>query len=77
MNKQLFFVLIFSFISSYGLAQDQTLTGFVENAEDNSPIPSVHVINLSQVIGVISDKKGKFEIPAKLNFLPWFQTNKS
>ena len=77
MNKQFFFILIFSFISSYGLAQNQTLTGFVENAEDNSPITSVHVINLSQVIGVISDKKGKFEIPAKLNFLPWFQTNKS
>ena len=34
---------------------------------DNSPIPSVHVINLSQVIGVITDKSGKFEIQAKLN----------
>ena len=67
MNKKFFFILIFNFISSYGLAQNQTFTGFVENAEDNSPIPSVHVINLSQVIGVISDKKGKFEIPAKLN----------
>ena len=67
MYKHLFFLLIFSFVSSYGLAQDQTLTGFVENFEDNSPIPSVHVINLSQVVGVISDEKGKFEVPAKLN----------
>ena len=47
--------------------QTQTLKVYVENAEDNSPIASVHVINLNQVIGVISDKKGKFEIAAKLN----------
>ena len=67
MYKHLFFLLIFSFITNYSLAQDQTLTGFVENSEDNSPIPSVHVINLSQVVGVISDEKGKFEVPAKLN----------
>ena len=67
MYKQLSFLLIFSFITNYSLAQDQTLIGFVENSEDNSPIPSVHVINLSQVVGVISDEKGKFEVPAKLN----------
>ena len=67
MYKHLFFLLIFSFITNYSLAQDQTLTGFVESSEDNSPIPSVHVINLSQVVGVISDEKGKFEVPAKLN----------
>jgi len=67
MYKHLFFLLIFSFITNYSLAQDQTLIGFVENSEDNSPIPSVHVINLSQVVGVISDEKGKFEVPAKLN----------
>ena len=66
-NKQLFFFIIFILTTNYGLAQNQTLTGFVENAEDNSPIPSVHIINLSQVVGVISDKKGKFEILAKLN----------
>ena len=64
-KKNLFFLIILSLISSHGYTQ--TLKGYVENAEDNSPIASVHVINLNQVIGVISDKKGKFEIAAKIN----------
>jgi len=66
-KKNLFILIILSLISSHGYTQTQTLKGYVENAEDNYPIASVHVINLNQVIGVISDKKGKFEIAAKLN----------
>ena len=70
MNKffrYLFFAIIFGFFSNLTFSQNQNLTAFVENSSDNKPIPSVHVINLSQVVGVITDKKGKFEIPAKLN----------
>ena len=59
--------MVFSLLTGNAIAQNQALTGFVENAADNSPIASVHVINLSQVIGVITDKAGKFEIPARLN----------
>ena len=66
-NKKIFLAILFNFIVGNLVAQNQTLTAFVENAADNKPIPSVHVINLSQVIGVITDKSGKFEIPAKLN----------
>ncbi|SUZ84547.1 uncharacterized protein METZ01_LOCUS37401 [marine metagenome] len=66
-NKCLFIFIFFSLLTGNLIAQNQTLIGFVENAADNSPIVSVHVINLSQVIGVITDKAGKFEIPAKLN----------
>ena len=66
-KKNLSILILLSLISSHGYTQTQTLKGYVENAEDNSPIASVHVINLNQVIGVISDKKGKFEIAAKLN----------
>ncbi len=65
--KFLFLAIAFGFFSNLTFSQNQNLTAFVENSSDNKPIPSVHIINLSQVIGVISDKKGKFEIPAKLN----------
>ena len=63
--KFLLFTLVFGFYSNITFSQN--LTALVENSSDNKPIPSVHVINLSQVVGVISDRKGKFEIPAKLN----------
>ena len=66
-NYSFFLLLLFNLIAINTNAQNQKLTAYVENAADNKPIPSVHVINLSQVIGVITDKKGKFEIPAKLN----------
>ena len=66
-NKKIFLTILFNLLVGNLVAQNQTLTAFVENSADNKPIPSVHVINLSQVIGVITDKSGKFEIPAKLN----------
>ena len=66
-NKKIFLAILFNLLVGNLVAQNQTLTAFVENSADNKPIPSVHVINLSQVIGVITDKSGKFEIPAKLN----------
>ena len=66
-NKKIFLAILLNILVGNLVAQNQTLTAFVENAADNKPIPSVHVINLSQVIGVITDKSGKFEIPAKLN----------
>ncbi len=66
-NKHLFISIFFSLLTGNIIAQNQILTGFVENAADNSPLSSVHVINLSQVIGVITDKAGKFEISAQLN----------
>ncbi len=65
--KKIFLTILLNIVVGNLVAQNQTLTAFVENAADDKPIPSVHVINLSQVIGVITDKSGKFEIPAKLN----------
>ena len=65
--KFLFLAFAFGLFSNLTFSQNQNLTAFVENSSDNKPIPSVHVINLSQVVGVITDTKGKFEIPAKLN----------
>jgi|TARA_B110000914_G_scaffold47270_1_gene40248 hypothetical protein len=66
-SKHFFLFVVFSFSLNLINAQNQILTAIIENAADNSPIPSVHVINLSQVVGVITDESGKFEIKAKLN----------
>ena len=66
MNKiHSLFLIVFMLSSSTIFSQ--SLVATVENSSDNKPISSVHVINLTQVIGVITDKQGKFEIPAKLN----------
>jgi|TARA_B110000881_G_C18582829_1_gene522841 hypothetical protein len=75
MNKlllRLFILITLSVSINFINAQNKSLTAFVENAADNSPISSVHVINLSQVIGVITDKTGKFEIQAQLNDTLYF-----
>ncbi len=66
MNKIHLLFLIVLILSSSTIFS-QNLVATVENSSDNKPISSVHVINLTQVIGVITDKQGKFEIPAKLN----------
>ena len=68
MNKLLLqYFLLILLVFSTNLNNAQSLSAIIENAADNAPIPSVHVINLSQVVGVITDKTGRFEIPAKLN----------
>lgn len=66
MNKIHLLFLIVLILSSSTIFS-QNLVATVENSSDNKPITSVHVINLTQVVGVITDKQGKFEIPAKLN----------
>ena len=66
MNKIHLLFLIVLILSSSRIFS-QNLVATVENSSDNKPISSVHVINLTQVVGVITDKQGKFEIPAKLN----------
>lgn len=75
MNKlllRLFILITLSVSINFINAQNKSLIAFVENAADNSAISSVHVINLSQVIGVITDKAGKFEIQAQLNDTLYF-----
>ena len=66
MNK-IHLLLLIVFILSSSAIFSQNLVATVENSSDNKPISSVHVINLTQVVGVITNKQGKFEIPAKLN----------
>ncbi len=48
------------------------LEAVVLNAQTNTPLESVHVINLNQVIGTITDAKGKFSIEASVNDTLYF-----
>ncbi len=69
MKKKIgFCFLVLLFISTnYVFSQGTTLSGKIENAADNKPIPSVHIINLNKLVGAISNEKGAFEIVAEAN----------
>ncbi|MFD2098320.1 carboxypeptidase-like regulatory domain-containing protein [Flagellimonas iocasae] len=45
----------------------EELTVTVVNAQTDFPLESVHVINLNQVIGTITDQNGRFTIEAAVN----------
>jgi hypothetical protein len=69
MKKYRYFVLlIVGFLYAQSMsAQNSTFKGVVKNASNGSAVYNVHIINLSKVVGTISDKKGNFEIPAETN----------
>jgi len=48
------------------------LKAVILNAQTDQPMESVHVVNLNQVLGTISNEKGEFEIPAKVNDTLYF-----
>lgn len=62
--KKLFFIPFF-LIFFYGFSQDEKVSGVVFNAENDLAMGNVHVVNLNQVIGSITNVKGEFEITAK------------
>mgnify|MGYP000409484681 CR=1 FL=1 len=66
--KQLFTLLLFSLIVTSTYAQDVvSIRGTVENASDDSILENVNIVNLNQVWGATTDKKGEFEIRAVVN----------
>ncbi len=69
-----FLLTLFAIIPLLCLAQNEDesptleeLTITVVNAQTDFPLESVHVINLNQVIGTITDQKGQFTIEAAVN----------
>lgn len=64
----LLFFLIFS-VASY--AQD-TIRGTIMNAADDKPIENVHIVNLNQVVGAISNEMGEFQLKATVNDTLYF-----
>jgi hypothetical protein len=56
----------------------QEVIGIVENASDQKPISTVHIINLNKVTMSITNKDGKFAIDAEVNehfIFPYLATN--
>lgn len=77
--KKLFYILFL--ISHIGLYAQETSTettenheihGKVLNAANDVKLENVHIVNLSQVIGTITDADGAFTIPAKVNDTLYF-----
>lgn len=69
MGRFLAFFLLFITIS--GFAQDEiennSVSAIVVNAQTDVRMESVHVINLNQVSGTITNEKGEFSITAAVN----------
>lgn len=67
-----FLLLACILFSSIGLSQDdetalQDFKAVVVNAQTEKTMESVHVINLNQVVGTITNEKGAFTITAAVN----------
>ncbi len=64
--------LFLFFFSSYAQKENIKFRAIVENESTGLPMQSVHVLNLTQVIGTTTDPKGVFEINAKTNDTLYF-----
>ncbi|WP_139000421.1 carboxypeptidase-like regulatory domain-containing protein [Hyunsoonleella aestuarii] len=61
------FILTFTY-TTFCMAQDeQSVLATVINSADDTPLESVNIVNLNQVIGTTTNSKGEFEIRAKAN----------
>lgn len=66
--KQLLTLFLFSVLVTASYAQEVVaIRGTVENASDDSVLENVNIVNLNQVWGATTDKKGTFEIRAVVN----------
>jgi len=57
---------------SYNSFGQDTFSAVVKNETTGLVMPSVHILNLTQVIGTITDQKGTFEIEAQANDTLYF-----
>lgn len=64
--------LFFLFCTGFYTAAQDVVSGTVMNAADDKPIERVHIVNLNQVKGAVSDEDGNFELPAKVNDTLYF-----
>lgn len=73
---RIFFLGLFCFFSFLGIAQEDVETSIVKaivkNAQTDAPMESVHVVNLNQVVGTITNEDGEFSISAAVNDTLYF-----
>lgn len=69
----IFILSVFSAFPQEGdAATEQEINAVVVNAQSDTPMESVHVVNLNQVVGTITNEKGEFSIPAAVNDTLYF-----
>ncbi|MEX0288404.1 MAG: carboxypeptidase-like regulatory domain-containing protein [Flavobacteriaceae bacterium] len=74
-----YYVLLIALLGLNGFSQETgseieegKIEAVVINAQTDRPLESVHVVNLNQVIGTITNKKGEFSITAAVNDTLYF-----
>ena len=74
-----YLLCLFSLIGLAGISQENETEQKVEefqavviNAQSNTPLESVHVINLNKVVGTITNSKGEFTMKASVNDTLYF-----
>ncbi len=68
MKRIILYLLCITGITLYAQEVDEEIvSGKVLNAATDIKLQNVHIVNLSQVIGTITDKNGDFTIKAKVN----------
>ena len=67
-----FYILFFVFTLLKGQDQIQVFSAVVDNESTGFPMESVHVLNLTQIIGTTTDKNGRFEIKVSANDTLYF-----
>lgn len=67
MKNYLLIITLF-FVSSIGFTQETNrVIGVIINSSDDTPLESVNIVNLNQVIGTTTNNKGEFSIAAEVN----------
>jgi hypothetical protein len=66
--KPYIYICLLLLCSTLGFSQEaDKVLGVVLNASDKSVLENVNIVNLNQVVGTSTNKKGEFEISAKAN----------
>ncbi|QCX00320.1 carboxypeptidase-like regulatory domain-containing protein [Aggregatimonas sangjinii] len=77
MTRQLTLVFLFLALTVYGQdkneeVEEDEIKALVINAQSDEPLESVHIVNLNQVIGTITNEDGEFTIKAAVNDTLYF-----
>lgn len=77
MGKYVFVFCLLLGLSVFSQENDEEVelkefSAVVINAQSEKPMEAVHIVNLNQVIGTITNEKGKFEIQATVNDTLYF-----
>ena len=72
MKWMFFYISLFVFNLLKAQDQIQVFSAVVENESTGFPMESVHVLNLTQIIGTTTDKNGRFEIKVSANDTLYF-----